>query len=108
MGDTARKFARELNEESQAGNANPYRGTGYQVVGLLSESPNGCSEDLGELGILGDARQLMSLVRAHDVDEIVVALDEQQAAAAVQYTSTCLIVANWAGGSAHWRRSTSA
>ncbi len=75
----ARKLLNELNTASQAGDANPFRGTGYEVLGLVAvgDMPQPNSED-NEL-ILGEASQLVRLVHNYHVDEVIVAIDDQSA-----------------------------
>jgi len=75
-GDTARKLMADLNGVSQAQDANPFRGTGYEIVGLVAAEdplPQRASGD----GVLGDFDQLVRLARRHRADEIIVALDDQ-------------------------------
>jgi exopolysaccharide biosynthesis polyprenyl glycosylphosphotransferase len=71
---TACKLLDELNNACQAGDANPFRGTGYEVVGLVAADettlPN---NDL----VLGTASQLVRLVRNYHIDEVIVALEDQ-------------------------------
>jgi exopolysaccharide biosynthesis polyprenyl glycosylphosphotransferase len=90
-GKAARALAGALRQAGQADDANPFRGTGYQVVGLVADRPAQPGEDADkdtfgdwesdsfdradDVPLLGDVRQLVCLVRQHGVDEIVVALD---------------------------------
>lgn len=75
----ARKLLGELNSASQTGDANPFRGTGYEVLGLVAvhDTP-GAESDVNDL-ILGDASQLVRLAHDYHVDEVIVAIDDQSA-----------------------------
>jgi len=76
-GDTARELQHSLSKANQANDANPFRGTGYQVIGLVADKPGGqLSED--ESIALGNVEQLVRLARIHKVDEIIVAPTDQQ------------------------------
>jgi exopolysaccharide biosynthesis polyprenyl glycosylphosphotransferase len=59
------------------GDANPFRGTGYQVVGLVGDLPTKPPNNAHSVRILGDVSQLVRLVHDHGVDEIVVAGDDK-------------------------------
>jgi exopolysaccharide biosynthesis polyprenyl glycosylphosphotransferase len=75
----ARKLLDELNSANQSGDANPFRGTGYEVLGLVAvdDTPPAWSES-NEM-ILGNANQLVRLVRNYHIDEVIVAIDDQSA-----------------------------
>ncbi len=77
--DVARKLLSELNSAGQTGDANPFRGTGYDVLGLVATGgvplPESAANDL----ILGHASELVHLVRNYHVDEVIVAIDDQSA-----------------------------
>lgn len=76
-GEAARTLMRSLSASAQADNANPFRGTGYRVVGLVSPYPLTKGYDADKT-IVGDAQHLVRLARERQVDEIIVALDDQQ------------------------------
>jgi exopolysaccharide biosynthesis polyprenyl glycosylphosphotransferase len=77
---SASELIRELQEAGRIQDANPFRGSGYQIVGLVSDRLEGTSEgadddsDAIELPWLGDARHLTCLSRQHGVDEVILAL----------------------------------
>jgi exopolysaccharide biosynthesis polyprenyl glycosylphosphotransferase len=68
------KLLDELNSAGQSGDANPFRGTGYEVLGLVAADETSHSKsDL----VLGTASQLIGLVRNYQIDEVIVALEDQ-------------------------------
>jgi len=64
---TARRLVAELQAAADAERANPFRGTGYRVVGLVKELP------VGDVSTLDPARCLVRSIRAARVDELLVA-----------------------------------
>jgi exopolysaccharide biosynthesis polyprenyl glycosylphosphotransferase len=78
-GEAARTLLRALQQASQSQKANPFRGTGYHVVGLVSETASdvATSGEDKDVPVLGDGRQLASLARQYDIHEIIVALDDR-------------------------------
>jgi exopolysaccharide biosynthesis polyprenyl glycosylphosphotransferase len=76
-GSSAQVLFRELVIARDSGNENPFAGTGYQIVGLLSDTNSDLSSDEVGLPVLGDIDQLVRIARQYNVDEIAVALDEQ-------------------------------
>ena len=70
-GDAARRLASELHEAALSQRPNPYRGTGYQVAGLVAVP--GHETDDGR--VLGEVGALVRLARELDVQDVVVALD---------------------------------
>ncbi len=68
------KLLDELNNADQSGDANPFRGTGYEVVGLVAADET-CHPT--HESVLGTASQLVRLVRNYLIDEVIVALDDQ-------------------------------
>jgi len=54
--------------------ANPYRGTGYELVGFMDDNPDLQGRRIMDIPILGGSDQLLALARGHDVDEIIVAI----------------------------------
>ena len=69
----------ELAAARADGAAHPLAGTGYQIVGLITESPEQASAGIDGLPVLGDVSQLVQVSRQHHIDEIAVALDERRA-----------------------------
>ena len=64
---TARRLAAELQAAADSEQANPFRGTGYRVVGFVDRLPD------GEPWALDPARWLARCIRALRVDEVLVA-----------------------------------
>lgn len=80
-GEAARTLLRALQQANRSPKANPFRGTGYHVLGLVSETVSEAAtrgED-GDFPVLGDGRQLASLARQYGINEIIVALDDRGA-----------------------------
>ncbi|MCX6032006.1 MAG: sugar transferase [Chloroflexi bacterium] len=69
-GPAARELLAELRAGATAKRPNPYRGTGYRIVGIVPLGGEGAG-DL--LPVLGEPAELAGLVRQHDVDEIILA-----------------------------------
>jgi exopolysaccharide biosynthesis polyprenyl glycosylphosphotransferase len=76
MGESAPSLIEALQQGGEAENANPFRGTGYRIIGLVTDGAADPGVRLGDLLLLGHTRHLVSLARRHGADEIVVALDE--------------------------------
>ncbi|NIN77539.1 MAG: hypothetical protein GTN77_06910, partial [Planctomycetales bacterium] len=75
-------LVRELKRAGKMQDANPFRGSGYEIVGLVSDRVDGTvgeTEDMDDVAsqvgapLLGDVRQLVCLAREHSVDEIILA-----------------------------------
>lgn len=77
VGASAPALIEALQQGGEAENANPFRGTGYRIVGLVTDRPVEPAAQPGGLPLLGHTRHLVSLARRFGVDEIVVALDEK-------------------------------
>lgn len=75
-GGTTKVLFHELAEARKTSDAPPFAGTGYQIVGLVTESRDYYSTGDSGLRVLGDFRQLVRIARQNHVDEIAVALDE--------------------------------
>ena len=70
----AHQLLDELNTAAQTDDANPFRGTGYEVLGLVAlDDPPQRNSDM----VLGSAHQLVRLVRNYDVDEVIVAIEDR-------------------------------
>jgi exopolysaccharide biosynthesis polyprenyl glycosylphosphotransferase len=63
----AERLAAELDAAAGAERANPFRGTGYQVVGLVDRLP------MGEEVALDPSHSLVRFIRTSGVDEVLVA-----------------------------------
>ncbi|MCU0507591.1 MAG: sugar transferase [Anaerolineae bacterium] len=70
-GKTAHHLAAELDEGLRSERANPYRGTGYQVIGLVA--PPG--ERADDARVLGEVNDLVSIARELDIEDVVVAIE---------------------------------
>ena len=77
-GEPAQALIRALKQAGQADDANPFRGTGYQIVGLVADQPAQMEDGIADVPLLGETRQLLRLARQQGVDEIVVALDDER------------------------------
>ncbi len=75
----AQKLLEELNSASEVDDANPFRGTGYEVVGLVTLDGASRAEGEGNQHIIGSASQLVRLVRNYHIDEVIVAVEDQSA-----------------------------
>ncbi|MEE8389278.1 MAG: sugar transferase [Anaerolineae bacterium] len=64
---TARRLAADLQAAADAEGANPFRGTGYRVVGFVEKLP------VGQARALDPAHSMVRLIRASRVDEVLVA-----------------------------------
>jgi len=77
---SALELVRELQRAGMIQDANPFRGSGYHIFGLVSDrlegTPKGADDDSDAVDLpwLGDARHLTRLARQHGVDEVILAL----------------------------------
>lgn len=76
-GWAGRTLVEALQIESDA--PNPYRGTGYELVGFVDDDPEFQGAEVEGLPVLGDHSQLREIAQAHDVDEIIVAITHRHA-----------------------------
>ena len=67
--------------QQATGTPNPYRGSGYDLVGFVDDDPALQQRLVGGLSVLGDHRALLDLAQAHEVDEIIVAITNRHAIA---------------------------
>jgi len=58
---------------------NPYRGTGYELVGFVDDDPAFEGAEVEGLPVLGDHRRLREIAAARGVDEIIVAITHRHA-----------------------------
>ena len=77
-GDQARKLYHSLSRASQADDANPFRGTGYQVLGLIEDDPSIHLSEEDDPVVMGNIEQLVRLARMHRADGIIVALTDHE------------------------------
>jgi exopolysaccharide biosynthesis polyprenyl glycosylphosphotransferase len=59
--------------------ANPYRGTGYQLVGFIDDDPARHGESVEGVTVLGDHSGLAQLGQLLHIDEIILAITHRQA-----------------------------
>ena len=69
--EAATQMAETVKQTGQGADANPFRGTGYEIVGRVGWTEADNPE--GGLHVLGDARRLVRLARQWGVDEIILA-----------------------------------
>ncbi|MBN1875709.1 MAG: exopolysaccharide biosynthesis polyprenyl glycosylphosphotransferase [Anaerolineae bacterium] len=65
-----------LHQTAESNDANPFRGTGYEVVGRVVDRSHREVND--ELPVLGETQNLVRLARQYGVDEIILNLEEGQ------------------------------
>ena len=64
-GSTAQVLFRELVVAKEHGDDNPFAGTGYQIVGLLTDAYSDIPSDEVGLPVLGDMNQLVRIARQY-------------------------------------------
>jgi exopolysaccharide biosynthesis polyprenyl glycosylphosphotransferase len=65
----------ELQRAAHAKNANPFRGSGYEIVGLVSHAADEGAPEIPGLPHLGEVHDLASLAARCGVDEVIVAME---------------------------------
>ena len=76
-GWSGRTLARAIAETGD-GNGNPYRGTGYQLLGFIDDDPAKRHLEIEGVPVLGDRHDLVRLVRQLQPDELIVAITHSQ------------------------------
>ncbi|MBI5564533.1 MAG: sugar transferase [Chloroflexi bacterium] len=66
-------------QAAPANDANPYRGTGYQLLGFIDDDPAQRSAVVEGVPVLGDHRALALVAKQLHVDEIIVAITHRHA-----------------------------
>ncbi len=66
-------------QAAPANDANPYRGTGYQLMGFIDDNPAQRSTLIEGVPVLGDHRALALVAKQLHVDEIIVAITHRHA-----------------------------
>jgi len=66
-------LARAISERDDNG-ANPYRGTGYQILGYIDDDPAKQGQHVEGVPVLGTRRDLLRLVRELHPDELILAI----------------------------------
>ena len=61
------------------GAANPFRGTGYQLVGFVDDDPEIAGTVVEEIPVLGTRNDLVSLAGRHQIDEVILAVTHRHA-----------------------------
>ena len=59
------------------GSGNPFRGTGYHIVGFVDDDPAKRGREVAGIPVLGDSRALRDLAETLRVDEIVLAITDR-------------------------------
>lgn len=59
--------------------ANPYRGTGYQLRGFIDDKQELAGQKIGGIPVLGGREVLVPLIQAMQIDEIIVAITHRHA-----------------------------
>jgi exopolysaccharide biosynthesis polyprenyl glycosylphosphotransferase len=75
-------LVRELKQAGKIQDANPFRGSGYDIIGLVSDQVLGTADQADDMddvasrvgvSLLGDVSQLVCLAKQHGADEIILA-----------------------------------
>ncbi|MEA3335290.1 MAG: sugar transferase [Chloroflexota bacterium] len=61
--------------------ANPYRGTGYELLGFIDDDPNYEGTDVDGIPVLGGQEVLIPMAEALQVEEVIVAITHRHAMA---------------------------
>lgn len=70
------ELAHAIQRAGQSDNANPFGGTGYQIVGFVADK---YVEDTDNgIPMLGEKRTLVRLARQYGVDELILAVDDEK------------------------------
>lgn len=77
-GKAGRALAAAIQAAS-ANDANPYRGTGYQLLGFIDDDPAQRSAVIEGVPVLGDHRALAQVAKQLHVDEIILAVTHRHA-----------------------------
>ncbi|MCP4212137.1 MAG: sugar transferase [Halieaceae bacterium] len=59
--------------------ANPYRGTGYELVGFIDDNPDLLGRTIAGAPVLADHTHLLELARRLEIDEIILAITHRHA-----------------------------
>ena len=68
-------------QAAPANDANPYRGTGYQIVGFIDDDAGLRGETIEGAPVLGDHRAMVQLAKTLRVNEIILAITHRHAIA---------------------------
>mgnify|MGYP000889284033 CR=1 FL=1 len=78
-GQAGRSLAQDL--QMSAGAPNPYRGAGYTLVGYIDDNPDYRGQTVAGLPVLDGHHALLSVARAWQVNEIILAITHRHAIA---------------------------
>lgn len=73
-GQSGQSLAQTLQSAVLQNDGNPFRGTGYILVGFVDDAVSEQSGSVVGLPILGSANKLVELVNDHRIDEIIMAI----------------------------------
>lgn len=59
--------------------ANPFRGTGYELVGFIDDNPAFAGSTVEGIPVLGNQESLLPMARALEIDEVIVAITHRHA-----------------------------
>ncbi len=59
--------------------ANPYRGTGYELVGFIDDNPTFAGHTVEGIPVLGGQESLLPMARALEIDEVILAITHRHA-----------------------------
>ncbi len=62
-----------------SGTANPFSGTGYELIGFIDDNPALRHQRIEGLPVLGNHRELLPIALSHKVDEIILAITHRHA-----------------------------
>ncbi len=75
-GDVAQRLVEILKPFTQ--DANPFRGTGYQIVGFIDDALSPLQQDVAGIPHLSSIENLLSMIKVLEVDEVIVAVDQDK------------------------------
>ena len=79
-GQAGRALVQALQASSDSSRpTNPYRGTGYELVGFVDDAPAYQGQTIEGLPVLGDHQALLEIAAQQGVDEIIVAITHRHA-----------------------------
>lgn len=73
-GSSGQALAHLLQAAQARGDANPFRGTGYVLLGFIEDDPAYWQQTAVGLPVWGNSQDLVRLVRALHIDEVIVAV----------------------------------
>jgi exopolysaccharide biosynthesis polyprenyl glycosylphosphotransferase len=76
-GWSGRTLAQAINEVGEE-SGNPYRGTGYHIIGFVDDDPAKQDTEIDGIPVLGDRHDLVRLVTELRPDELIVAITHSQ------------------------------